>query len=353
MSDTIILLSDSIDDLTFAREKSEKIVRYASDFILFEKIAGKFSRENVIISSSCLNDKIKNFIEENSGGYSVYSSLDELGEMLERASQTGGNNAGANFPREDSVSLNALSPTLANLVGNSFAMRKLRHDIAKIAQLEISVLLLGETGTGKTTVAKAIHELSPRRKKPFRSEVLSNSNETLIESKLFGVAEGGFTGAVAGKGVFEESDGGTLFLDEIGEISPNIQTKLLQVLSEGLVSRIGSNKEIPVDNRMIFATNANLDDKIREKSFREDLFYRINDVTLRIPPLRERPEDIPVIAEAFLKREKINKRFSDSALKILQTFSWRGNVRQLEKVLKTAALLYCDSDIIEPHHIRL
>lgn len=354
MTETNILFSDSLDDLIFVREKSEKVFRYASDFENLRRLVTKFGSQKIFAHISCLNDERKNFLTKAHCPFFTFSSHAELETVLAAENEISAfSMASAEQTAPAFCQKISSSPTFSRLVGSSPAMRRLRTDILRVASAEVSVLLLGETGTGKTTVARAIHELSPRREKPFKSEVLSNSNESLIESKLFGVAEGGFTGAVARKGVFEETDGGTLCLDEIGEISPNIQTKLLQVLSEGVINRVGSNKDIAVDNRMIFATNAHLEAKIREGTFREDLFYRINDVTLRLPPLRDRLEDIPELVHDFLKREKICKAISDSALALLQTFSWKGNVRQLEKVILNAATLYCDGEIIDPQHIRL
>lgn len=348
MVDNSVLFTESLEDLVFVRENICKSIRYASDASMLKQIFERFSSCFVLAQPLLYSEGCGSLAKTNQDNYCKYSSIQELGNILNKSESLN-----KKTPAEKYKKICLQSPTFASIVGKSAAMQKLRNDIVRIASFDVSVLILGETGTGKTTVARAIHEVSGRRTKPFLHEVISNSNESVIESKLFGVSSGAFTGAVAGKGVFEEADGGTLFLDEIGEISPNIQTKLLHVLSEGLISRIGSNKKIPVDNRMIFATNANLEAKIRQGTFREDLFYRINDVTIRIPPLRERLEDIPKLAEAYLRKKKINKKISDSALAALQTFSWKGNVRQLEKVLKNAALLYCDGDTIEPKDIRL
>ncbi len=355
MSDFAIIYSDCLEDLIFAREKTDKILRYASDFLMLRRITEKFGVGSILAKKSFVDGRLKSFVKECSADLYEFSALAEFDLLLEKLDSKANEISAAPKNIDSSIYKNLClkSQTFSSLVGRSSVMQRLRSEIARIADFDVSVLILGETGTGKTTIARSIHELSHRRKNPFKSCVLSNSNETLIESKLFGVNEGGFTGAVAGKGLFEECDGGTLFLDEIGEISVSTQTKLLQVLSEGVINRIGSNRDISVDNRMIFATNANLETKIKLGEFREDLFYRVNDVTIRIPPLRERLEDIPDLCHEILRREKINKKISDSAISVMQTFLWKGNIRQLEKCIRNAALLYCDGDIIEPKDIKL
>lgn len=353
MTEGAVLFSENLEDLVFVRGKSEKVLRYASDFAMLQRLLEKFAPQIVIFSSGS-PENIKDFIKSSGLRFFEYPSKAELVKFLQQSDFTSPDTDCLSFDNAlDLKNLLEISPTFASLAGTSSAMQKLRQMIVKISAYDVSVLLLGETGTGKTTFARAIHELSARRKNLFKECVLSNSNESLVEAKLFGVAEGGFTGAVAGKGLFEECDGGTLFLDEIGELSLNTQTKLLQVLSGGVINRVGSNKDIKVDDRMIFATNANLEAKIKLGEFREDLFYRINDVVLRIPPLRERPEDIPDLCREFLRRKKINKEISESAISVMQTFPWKGNIRQLEKCIQNAALLYCDGDIIEPKDIRL
>ena len=346
MSDTMLLFSESLDDLIFARKNSLQVIRYASNFKTLHDIVEKFKNPTVLVKSPFYNLDTQKFLKDHSCNIFQYSSFLDLQKLItSEISDT------SREVKDFSV-LCEKSPTFSHLVGSSPAMQKLRNQIVKIASLHISVLILGETGTGKTTVARAIHELSERRNMPFKSEVLSNPNESVVEAKLFGSTKGAFTDAMETSGIFEDANGGTLFIDEIGEISPNVQTKLLQVLSEGVINRIGSNKEIKVDNRMIFATNANLELKVKKGEFREDLFYRINDVVIKIPPLRERLEDIEEIATAFLKREKCNKTISKNAIKALQTFSWKGNVRELEKCLRRAALIFCDGDTIEPEHLQ-
>lgn len=348
MSDFCVIFSSSLEDVVFARKKSNLLVRYASDLSILKQIGELYSDFSVFVSKDFLNTEFLSLASCGTFLYAGYSNISELENLLVELNSRNQEPESGDFNK-----FHEISPTFAGLVGNSPAMCALRNRIVQIAALDVSVLLLGETGTGKTKFASAIHELSYRRKKPFKCEVLANMNESVIEAKLFGVAEGAFTGAVEGKGLFEVTDGGTLFLDEIGEISMNMQAKLLHVLSEKVINRIGSLKDIHVDNRMIFATNSNLEAKMKLREFREDLFYRINDVTLRIPPLRERLEDIPDLCREILRREKISKKISDATIKLLQSFSWRGNIRQLEKCIKSAALVYCRGDVIEPCDIHL
>ena len=351
-----ILFSDNIDDLLFLRNTLYEDVIFASDSNILSKILREKENSRLFIKSSLVTEKIKSLAAETCCTLLEFQDTpqllkicQEIKDFLKQSQETVGSSTNLSLHS----SLYKISPTFSFLIGKSAAMQRLRSEIIKASKLNLSVLLLGETGTGKTTVAKAIHELSERRNMPFKTEVLSNSNENLIESKLFGVARGAFTGAVEKAGTIEEANGGTLFLDEIGEITSLIQTKLLQVLSEGIIIRVGSNKEIHIDARMIFATNASLERKIKEGTFREDLLYRINDVTITLPPLRERLEDIPELCTAFLKRENIQKHISDSAISLLQTLPWKGNIRQLEKVLLRAALFYSENDEIRPGDIRI
>ena len=236
-------------------------------------------------------------------------------------------------------------PQVDGLVGRSPALLQVLNVLPRIAATDITVLLEGESGTGKEVVARTIHRLSKRSRKNF---VVVNSGalpENLLESELFGHVRGAFTGAHTDKrGLFEEADGGTLFLDEIGEMSPGLQVKLLRVLQEGEIRRVGSNQVRRVNVRLIAATNRNLAQLVAEKRFREDLFYRLNVMRLRIPPLRERPEDIPLLAYHFLKQA--NKRmgkhvegFSPEAMDLLLGYPWPGNVRELENAVEHAVVL--------------
>jgi len=207
------------------------------------------------------------------------------------------------------------------------------------------VLILGENGTGKELIAKAIHNHSKRRKNHLVIMNCAGFAPTILEDELFGHVKGAFTGAASDReGRFEHADGGTLMLDEIGDMPPEMQAKLLRALENGEVVRLGSNDPIQVDTRIISATNRNLDEMVTEKQFRQDLYYRINGVTIRIPPLRERREDIPLLLHYFLQRSaeedgKPIEAIDPEAQKYLMSYSWPGNVRQLQKTVKQMVVL--------------
>jgi DNA-binding NtrC family response regulator len=232
---------------------------------------------------------------------------------------------------------------VSGLVGHSRQMIELYMEIARVAAYRSTILIYGESGTGKELVARAIHNNSPRAKHPFIAVNCGALTETLLEAELFGHTRGSFTGAVADKkGLFEEAEGGTLFLDEIGETSPALQVKLLRVLQEGEVRRVGSTKSSKVDVRVIAATNRNLEEEVKAGRFREDLYYRLSVITLRVPPLRERREDIPLLALHFLQHacQETGKRvtLSEAALRTLREYEWSGNVRELENTIEHAVL---------------
>jgi len=207
-----------------------------------------------------------------------------------------------------------------------------------------NVLILGESGTGKELVAKAVHYNSPRRDKPFVAVNCGAIPETLMESELFGHKKGAFTGAIADRpGLFEQANGGTLFLDEIGEVPLQLQAKLLRVLQEREFRRVGGSQEIKTDVRIIAASNRDLEEQVKEGSFREDLFYRVNVVQIRMPSLRERPEDIPLLVEHFYKKfvppPYNGEIISSEALKALVSYHFPGNVRELENLVERCLVL--------------
>jgi two-component system response regulator HydG len=237
------------------------------------------------------------------------------------------------------------------LLGTSAAMRRLLETVTQVAPSSATVLIQGESGTGKELVANALHAGSPRQGRPLVKVNCAALPETLLESELFGYEKGAFTGAVARKaGRFELAHGGTLFLDEIGELSAPTQAKLLRVLQDGEFERVGGTQSLRVDVRVVAATNADVAALVREKRFREDLFYRLNVITVQIPPLRERREDIPLLAQHFLRRfaQKNGKGitgFTEEALDLLQSHPWPGNVRELENVIERAVVLTRSSAI--------
>ncbi|SNB46707.1 sigma-54 dependent transcriptional regulator [Geobacter sp. DSM 9736] len=234
------------------------------------------------------------------------------------------------------------------IIGNSHAMRDVYKTIGKVAPSDVTVLIQGESGTGKELIARAIHFNSRRLGKPFIALNCAAIPKELLESELFGFEKGAFTGAVERKlGKFEQANGGTIFLDEIGDMPVDLQAKILRVLQEKEVTRTGGSQNIAVDVRIVAATNQDLEDKVRQKAFREDLFYRLNVVPIQLVPLRERKEDIPLLVDYFLEKicselEVPIRRCSADAQKLLSAWSWPGNVRELENTLKRAVILSSD-----------
>ncbi len=243
-----------------------------------------------------------------------------------------------------------------HLIGESEPMQKLWSQIRKVAKTDTTVLIQGESGSGKELVARAIHLLSERKKGPFVSLNCAAIPEELIESELFGHEKGAFTGAVDRKiGKFEAANGGVLFLDEIGEMSLKTQAKLLRAIETGEITRVGSTKPIFVDTRIIAATNKNLEELVKAKLFREDLFYRIGVVVIKVPPLRKRKSDIPVLVEYFMRRfsEENNypmKEITPRAMEFLKRYSWPGNVREL-KNLVARLMTMVEEPVIDVKHL--
>lgn len=237
------------------------------------------------------------------------------------------------------------------LLGRSSPMQRLFDQIRNAADSEASVLIYGESGTGKELVAQAIHKLSRRKDGPFITMNCAALNEHLLESELFGHKKGSFTGAISDRvGRFEAANNGTIFLDEIGDMPPLMQAKLLRVIETKEVERVGEHKPIPVNVRIISATNKDLTRLVAENKFREDLYYRVNSILIRTPPLRERIEDIPMLAFHYLKKisainNKDIKRISPHAMQIMEDYSWPGNVRQLINALEHCAVT-CKGDTI-------
>ena len=245
---------------------------------------------------------------------------------------------------------------LGNIVGHDYRMLRMFDTIESVADTRTTVLILGESGTGKTITARSIHQLSNRRDKPFVEIACGALPDSLLESELFGHVAGAFTGATHDRpGKFLQANGGTIFLDEIGTASPSLQVKLLRVLQDREFEPVGGGKTHKVDIRMILATNSDLEEDVRKGTFRQDLYYRINVVTLMQPSLRERITDIPLLVEHYLKEfiqqtGKPIKGFSENAMQLMQRYRWPGNVRELVNVVERAVVL-TKGDIIQAHDL--
>ena len=246
--------------------------------------------------------------------------------------------------------------TFYGMIGTSVAMRRIFDLITNIATSDAPALIFGESGTGKELAAKAIHLHSPRKNQPYIKVNCSALNESVLESELFGHVKGAFTGAYQNRqGRFEAAQGGDIFLDEIGELPQSTQVKLLRVLEEKVIERVGDNRPIPIDVRIITATNRNLKELVEKGLFRRDLYYRINVLPLTLPPLRERVEDIPLLAENFfqhfqLKSNKAIRGIAPESMRALSQYAWPGNIRELKSAF-AYAFVTCNEGSIEPSHL--
>ncbi len=290
----------------------------------------------------------KEFSEENLAFLSFFSNLVSL--ALDRVDKF------EKLQDRNQMLVNQLQATerLPNMVGNSEAIRKTARLIHKVAASEANVLILGESGTGKELVSRAIHKLSGRSEQPFLAQFCGSIPDNLLESELFGYKKGAFTGAASDKkGLLEVADGGTFFLDEIADISSALQAKLLRVLENHEIMRLGDTSFTPVNVRIIAATNKNLQEMAKEGTFREDLFYRLNVFPVTLPPLRERREDIAVLVKHFISLSPVaDTPVSAAAIRKLENYYWPGNIRQLSNVIQRALIL-SEYEKIEPEHIIL
>ncbi|MGK9369358.1 sigma-54 interaction domain-containing protein [Melioribacter sp. Ez-97] len=300
----------------------------------------------VIIADSTKNRQ--EFTEENLIFLNFFSNL--LSLALDRILKL------EELERENRILINKLESVeeIPEMVGQSVVMKNLTQVIHKVAQTDATVLITGESGTGKEIAAKAIHQLSKRKDFPFLAQFCGSIPDSLLESELFGYKKGAFTGATADKqGLLEAADNGTFFLDEIADISTALQAKLLRVLENKEIIRLGDTKVKKVNVRIIAATNKDLSALVKEGKFREDLFYRLNVFPIVMPPLRERREDIPLLANHFIKKiAGKNIPIEPAAVKKLENYYWPGNIRQLINVIQRAVIL-CDSEKITADHIIL
>jgi Nif-specific regulatory protein len=284
-------------------------------------------------------------IDKESGEPIQEKDMKTLAEFADLAALAIGNSQKIAKVQRENQDLRAALDQKYKLIGESTALKKVVTDAFKVAGGKTTTLILGESGTGKELLARLIHRSGPRQDKTMVVLNCAALPETLLEDELFGHEKGAFTGAAARKsGKFELADGGTIFLDEIGEMSPSMQAKLLRVLQEGVFYRIGGNTSISVDVRVISATNRDIAQEVAAGNFREDLYYRMNVVEIRMPPLRERKEDIPLLADYFLEVFKAERgspklKISAKALKKMQDYDWPGNIRELRNALERAVVM--------------
>jgi len=309
--------------------------------------------EVILITAYATIENCKEAIRQGAFDYLVKPlDVDQLRTLVEQAVRK----AAAAHERHAEVEEDEDSFVFEGIKGTSAAMRGLFEVVRRVAPTNISVLIEGPSGTGKELLARAIHNNSQRRDKPFKPVNCAGLSETLLESELFGHVKGAFTGASTDrKGLFEVADKGTLFLDEIGDMPLTMQAKLLRVIEDGVVVPVGSNKATVVEVRIISATNQNLTKRVEQNEFREDLYFRIRGVNIVLPAIRERPEDIPILAEHFL-REAVGETglnvtgITDAAMSVLVGYEWPGNIRQLKNTIRTMVVM-CDGDRIDVRDI--
>jgi Nif-specific regulatory protein len=338
-----ILSSDAITDPRFA--KSHSISLHGIRSVLCAPLTSRGRAIGVLLVQS--TESVAAFSEED------LSLLVAIGAQAGLAIENARTLSGL---RRDNLNLRTILRGGLEIVGNSPQLKAALRMAEKIAPSAATVLLQGQTGTGKELLAAFIHQRSPRREMPFVCVNCSAIPESLLESELFGHEKGAFTGADKAKpGIFEAADGGTLFMDEIGEISPQMQVKLLRAIEQKTFYRLGSARTTSVDVRLICATSKDLEAAVRERRFREDLYYRVAVLPIHLPLLRERKEDIPMLVQHFLKQfaAKFGKPIQDlapNAMELLLNYSWPGNVRELQNVLERAVIL-CDGPKIETVHL--
>ncbi|MFO0587564.1 MAG: sigma 54-interacting transcriptional regulator [Polyangiaceae bacterium] len=342
-----VIVSDALADTTFGRSDSVIAMKLSSVMC-----APLLSQGQVIGALYVGNDKIKHLFER--------TQLELLSIFASQASLLLQNAMLLNGLRADKAKLVAElhDKRFGEIIGACPSMLEVFRKLQKVATTDISVLITGETGTGKELIAKEIHRRSPRQNGPFVTINCGAIPENLIESELFGHVKGAFTGAVASRpGKFQAADKGTLFLDEIGELPLNLQVKLLRALQERVVFRVGDSRPEKVDIRIVAATNRNLEEEIRVNNFREDLYYRLNVVNIWLPPLRDRGDDVMIIAKVLLSKyaDELGSRvkgFSPAALASIKKHAWPGNIRQLENRIKKALVL-CERTLLDPEDLDL
>jgi transcriptional regulator with GAF, ATPase, and Fis domain len=340
-----LIVSDALTDTTFGR--SESVIALQLSSVMCAPLISRGEINGVLYVA---NDEVKSLFERR--------QLDILSIFAAQASLLLTNAMLLSALRADKQKLEAElgDKRFGEIIGACPSMLEVFRKLQKVATTDISVLITGETGTGKELIAREIHRRSERANGPFVTVNCGAIPENLMESEMFGHVKGAFTGAVASRaGRFQQASGGTLFLDEVGELTPQLQVKLLRALQERMVTRVGDSRPEKADIRVVSATNRNLEEMISEGGFREDLFYRLNVVNLWLPPLRDRGDDVFIIAKAILSKygDELGSQvrgFSPTALTAIKRYDWPGNIRQLENRIKKALVL-CDKTLLTPEDL--
>lgn len=334
--------------LEFVREKFDSGIPFyfAMDLATLGNLLEDKAVNLIFINSADFNDEIREFLRGEKIFYKIFTELSELEEIIEsRKNCSGRRVCGSAGKFDGGASEKETSESFSKIIGNSVAIQEVRRKIIKAAETDFPVLITGETGSGKTLAANAIHELSSRKNQKILEVNLNEISPQLFESALFGHEKGSFTGADSNhRGFFEEANNTTLFLDEIGDLPLSLQAKLLRAIDKRDFFPVGSSRAKKTNARLIFATNANLPKKIIKGEFRQDLYRRLKNLVIELPPLRNRKEDIPLLAENYMKTHGNGKFLSKNALKFLQTFDWPENIGQLENCLNRAVVF---SDNVE------
>lgn len=368
------VFTTDLNFLQILREKAgpDNLFYFAMDLFSLEKLLVQKKVKKVFIKSSDFNDELKGFFKKFECFYKVFDEFFEIESLLKSSDGqffspnlneeenilcSESQKPKRHFCRQPGKSISAeidkktSSESFDKILGISELTKEIRYRIIKAAATDFPVLILGETGTGKTLVANAIHELSRRKNEKILELNINEISSELFESSLFGHEKGAFTGADSfHKGFFEESCSTTLFLDEIGELPKSLQTKLLRVLDKKEFFPVGSNRAKKTDARLIFATSANLSKKIMNGEFRRDLYRRLKNLLIEIPPLRKRKEDIPILAESYMAKNGNGKRLSKNALQFLKSYDWPENIGQLENCLNRA-IVFSEGYEINPEDL--
>ncbi|HET9958049.1 MAG TPA: sigma 54-interacting transcriptional regulator [Polyangiaceae bacterium] len=342
-----VIVSDALNDTTFG--KSESVIALKLSSVMCVPLLGQ---GEIVGALYVANDEVKHLFDRR--------KLDLLTVYASQASLILQNAMLLSALRADKEKLSAelSDKRFGEIIGACPSMMEVFRKLQKVASTDISVLITGETGTGKELIARELHRRSSRANGPFVTVNCGAIPENLIESEMFGHVKGAFTGAIASRpGKFQQADGGTLFLDEVGELPAQLQVKLLRALQERVVIRVGDSRPEKCDIRIVSATNRNLDEMIKTGEFREDLYYRLNVVNLWLPPLRDRGDDVFIIAKVLLSKyaEELNspvRGFSPQALSAIRRYNWPGNIRQLENRIKKALVL-CDKSLLGPEDLDL